>query len=92
MKRKRRHILSIELLVYLLLLILGPFLAAQAAESTTKEEAHYRVVETEDLRLLYYDEEHSYVVPYLAQCFENAFGCFAMASASELPSSTSSRT
>ncbi|MFH1143626.1 MAG: hypothetical protein V1774_03695 [Candidatus Eisenbacteria bacterium] len=50
-------------------------LAAGAGPATPPAGAglHYRTLETENLRLVYYDEEHSYVVPYLARCFENSF-------------------
>jgi hypothetical protein len=44
-----------------------------AAHTPEEEELRYRVILTEDLRLLYYDEAHAYVTPHLARCFENAF-------------------
>src|SRR5574341_186964 len=30
-------------------------------------------LETKNMRLIYYDRSHAYVVPHLARCFENAF-------------------
>jgi hypothetical protein len=33
----------------------------------------YKTIETEDLRLAYYDSAHHYILPHLAHCFENSF-------------------
>jgi hypothetical protein len=33
-----------------------------------------KTVETEHMRLIYYDEGHEYVIPHLARCFENSIG------------------
>ena len=33
----------------------------------------YKTIETEDLRLAYYDSAHYYILPHLARCFENSF-------------------
>ena len=35
--------------------------------------AQLHTVQTDDLRLIYYDRQHSYIVPHLARCYENAF-------------------
>jgi hypothetical protein len=61
--------LLVTLVVGLMVVPASP-LAARTAE---EEELNYRVIQTEDLRLLYYDEDHAYVTPHLARCFENAF-------------------
>lgn len=39
----------------------------------TSLQAQFYSLETENLRLLYYDKGHEYVVPHLARCFENAY-------------------
>jgi hypothetical protein len=39
----------------------------------TRTEADFNKLETEHLRLLYYGELQSYVVPHVARCFENAY-------------------
>ena len=44
-----------------------------SARTPEEEELHYRVIVTKDLRLLYYDEAHSFITPHVARCFENAF-------------------
>jgi hypothetical protein len=36
--------------------------------------AQLQILETKDLRLVYYDKAHAYLVPYLARCFENSLG------------------
>jgi hypothetical protein len=36
----------------------------------------WQVLETPDLRLVYYDDEHAYVLPHLARCFENTMGYY----------------
>ena len=33
-----------------------------------------QILETKDLRLVYYDKAHAYLVPHLARCFENSLG------------------
>lgn len=33
-----------------------------------------KTLQTKDLRLIYYDDEHEYVIPHLARCFENSMG------------------
>src|SRR4030065_383962 len=35
-------------------------------------QAGFNTLETRDLRLIYYGELQSYLVPYIARCFENA--------------------
>jgi hypothetical protein len=47
-----------------------------AAATDTEWRLQWRVLETPDLRLVYYDEEHSYVLPHLARCFENTMGYY----------------
>lgn len=39
-------------------------------------ELKFRALETENLRVVYYDEEHTYVLPHLARCFENSMGFY----------------
>ena len=36
----------------------------------------FQSLETEYLRVVYYDEAHSYVLPHLARCFENSMGFY----------------
>ncbi|MCK4510702.1 hypothetical protein KAW64_03135, partial [bacterium] len=61
----------------LLILMLAGALALSPlplfAHTPEEEELHYRVIITEDLRLLYYDEAHTFITPHVARCFENAF-------------------
>jgi hypothetical protein len=61
-------------LVFVLLLAFSVVTAASAAES--EWHLRWKVLETPDLRLVYYDEEHAYVLPHLARCFENTMGYY----------------
>jgi hypothetical protein len=69
------------LVVCLLASVASPLLATgeppppEQAGRTQKDEEdiRYRVILTPDLRLLYYDERHSFITPHLARCFENSF-------------------
>ncbi len=36
--------------------------------------AQFYSLETKNLQLVYYDQQHQYLVPHLARCFENSFG------------------
>ena len=38
------------------------------------EAQQLQTLETDNLRLIYYDQEHRYILPHLARSFENAFG------------------
>ncbi|MBN2564888.1 MAG: hypothetical protein JXB46_04175 [Candidatus Eisenbacteria bacterium] len=67
MESARRCLILLPLLA--LVLVTTPL----SARTPEEEELRYRVILTEDLRLLYYDEAHAYVTPHLARCFENAF-------------------
>jgi hypothetical protein len=60
---------SISRLVCAVLLTLAPVASASADENHPR----YRKIETENLRLVYYSEQHEYVVRYLSRCFENTF-------------------
>ena len=63
-------------LKFLASVLVGALLLSSSPASSRpaeEEELRYRVILTEDLRLLYYDEEHEFVTPHLARCFENAF-------------------
>lgn len=35
--------------------------------------AQFRTYESKNLRLIYYDSKHSYIIPHLRRCFENSF-------------------
>ncbi|MBA4313679.1 MAG: hypothetical protein C0417_13735 [Chlorobiaceae bacterium] len=35
--------------------------------------SQFRTYESKNLRLIYYDHKHSYVIPHLRRCFENSF-------------------
>ena len=39
---------------------------------SARSQLNFKTVETEHMRLIYYDEEHEYVIPHLARCFENS--------------------
>jgi hypothetical protein len=61
----------IPVFVFLAVLATLPFLndtlAAQEAP-----DFYYREVRTDDMRLVYYDEAHDYIVPHMTRCFENS--------------------
>jgi hypothetical protein len=38
----------------------------------SESTAQFHRLESENLRLLYYDEQHAYVIPHLRRCFENS--------------------
>jgi len=40
--------------------------------SCTSTLAQFRTLETPNLRLVYYDPEHSYLLPHIARCFESS--------------------
>ncbi len=75
------HTISPRFSIFAAFLILTSILSTPdivAAESDTDTEwkLKWRVLETPDLRLVYYDEEHSYVLKHLARCFENTMGYY----------------
>ncbi|MFH1680904.1 MAG: hypothetical protein ABIH26_09710 [Candidatus Eisenbacteria bacterium] len=53
-------------------LVLLAVLILFARSESDGADFRYRCLETENLKLVYYDEEHSYVVPHLTRCFENS--------------------
>ncbi len=73
MKRRCDQHRSVCLLLCLIILVASPFLAAPAgADEADEPRLYYREIRTDDLRLVYYDEAHSYVVPHLTRCFRNS--------------------
>jgi hypothetical protein len=58
------------------LALLLSFLVTPALASESEWKLKWQVLETPDLRLVYYDEDHSYVLPHLARCFENTMGYY----------------
>lgn len=40
---------------------------------TPDARAQFYTVQTENLRLIYYQKEHSYIIPHLTRCFENSY-------------------
>jgi hypothetical protein len=46
------------------------------APAPASGQLKFQVLETEYLRVVYYDEEHAYVLPHLARCFENSMGYY----------------
>lgn len=44
------------------------------ASIPARSQIDFKVVETERMRLVYYADEHAYVIPHLARCFENSIG------------------
>src|SRR2546422_3122165 len=40
----------------------------------SETHAQFYSLESQNLRLLYYDAKHTYVIPHLRRCFENSFG------------------
>jgi len=56
--------------------LLLPFLSALTVPASAQGYEHrirHRIFRTKNLKLIYYDDAHSYVVPHLARCFENSF-------------------
>ena len=51
---------------------LGFGLAALAATSAMANDTGLTELDTDDLRLLYYDPDQTYLTPYVAQAFENS--------------------
>ena len=51
-------------------------LLVSAAVGVCRGQLKFRALETEQLRIVYYDEEHAYVLPHLARCFENSMGFY----------------
>jgi hypothetical protein len=49
-----------------------PWTTPTASAREPRAEIRFQIVETENLRLIYYSDEHAYIVPHLARCFENA--------------------
>ena len=60
-KRHRLHALGV-------LLALVPTLAWAQLD--------FRSLETSNMRVVYYDPEHAYILPHLARCFENSIGFY----------------
>lgn len=58
--------------IVLCLLACSSLLILLLTLNTTVSQAQFQTVQTEYLRLVYYDKEHSYVVPHLTRCFENS--------------------
>jgi len=50
------------------------FLLILLSSVSSRSQIDFKVVETEHMRLIYYDDEHAYVIPHLARCFENSIG------------------
>jgi len=46
-----------------------PFLAAQNASA----QFEFRLFETDDMLVVYMDEDNEYVLPHLTNCFTNSF-------------------
>lgn len=46
---------------------------AVCANLPSNSHAQFRTYESKNLRLIYYDQKHSYVIPHLRRCFENSF-------------------
>ena len=44
------------------------------SSSLAWSQIDFKVVETDHMRLVYYDDNHAYVIPHLARCFENSLG------------------
>jgi hypothetical protein len=67
-----RQFAAVFALTFVLSSLVAPSFAAEDSEWKLK----WQVLETPDLRLVYYDDEHSYVLPHLARCFENTMGYY----------------
>ena len=52
------------------------FLYSPSSADEDEFKLNWRVLETPDLRLVYYDQDHSYILPHLARCFENTMGYY----------------
>ncbi|MBN2172410.1 MAG: hypothetical protein JW819_13920 [Candidatus Krumholzibacteriota bacterium] len=52
--------------------ILSVALTLLSGSAAAETEFFYRCVEGDDLRLAYYSEDHAYIIPHLARCFENS--------------------
>lgn len=66
--KKRRSNLRHSLIVCLFILLPAPFFCV----STGAQLPPLHAVQTEQLRLIYYDEEHYYLIPHVVRCFENS--------------------
>ena len=77
MKREsfRRRVLPFRftLILLTLSLVFGLIALPTAVHGNSRELGlYYREVRAEDLRLVYYDQAHAYIVPHLTRCFENS--------------------
>ena len=59
-----------SLLTFIILLIVSCFISNTYAQLTS--------LQTKYLHLIYYDEEHSYITPHLARCFENSLKSYRL--------------
>jgi hypothetical protein len=55
--------------------VLGALLPAKTAYGV-EYVLKWRVLETEQLQLVYYDRDHAYILPHLARCYENSMGFY----------------
>ena len=72
----RRPFAAALILAFVLSSPVTPVFASEADSEETEWTLKWQVLETPDLRLVYYDEEHSYVLSHLARCFENTMGYY----------------
>jgi len=59
-----------------LIFVSFPGAASADSDEDTEWTLKWKVLETPDLRLVYYDDEHTYVLSHLARCFENSMGYY----------------
>jgi hypothetical protein len=46
------------------------------APPAARAQLDFQSVETRNMRVVYYDPEHAYIVPHLVRCFENSMGFY----------------
>lgn len=51
-------------------------LAGAAHATDDGPQLRFRALETSDLRIVYYDDDHAYILPHLARSYENAMGFY----------------
>ena len=49
-------------------------LLATSAATSFSAKIQLKTIRTQDLRLIYYTQDHEYVTPHVAGCFENSMG------------------
>jgi hypothetical protein len=57
-------------------ILTGLLAAGLLAPPRVSAQVKFQALETPDMRVVYYDPAHAYIIPHLARCFENSYGYF----------------